>query len=367
VNRAADCLVGYGYHKDVFIYEVLGSIDLLQKAGSSEALGLLQKVAPIVDEIMDMTDGDEVRGSRAEVIELIAELCPDKLPDCYAHHIRADRHSLAEEALEAHCKRLDFGNEVEGALARTFLERRDVLILSDLKSAGVSGAGIAFAEQERFLGGVAVGREFERGNSSEDFARKGRPPDIRKFKPSQFAQLVDRVGRLDIGYEHRDEALGAWIRYWKQQRKGREALKAVEAFFRDSERTYSAERILDDAFLVSLAVQGKKEAYKWLVKAHSVRHGWQSYWSSEKEVIRRLERAAEHYKDRWRDFIRDSAKPEAYWERRDYGFSIGLRYLVRFLILVDQRKLAEQYTATLVAILIDEVADQPLPEIPWLQ
>jgi hypothetical protein len=36
VRRAADCLVGYGYHKDVYIYEVLNSIELIQKAGSSK-------------------------------------------------------------------------------------------------------------------------------------------------------------------------------------------------------------------------------------------------------------------------------------------------------------------------------------------
>src|SRR5262249_49255954 len=149
---------------------------------------------------------------------------------------------------------------------------------------------------------------------------------VRKFKPSQFPQLVGRVSNLNLGYEHRDEALGRWIEHWNEQRKGREALKAVEDFFKDTERTYSAERILDSAFLVSLTVHGKKEAYKWLVKAHSVRHGWQSYWSSSDETIRRLEWVAKHYKNRWKDFIRDSSKPEAFWEKRDYGFSLGLRY-----------------------------------------
>ena len=365
VKRAADCLVGYGYHKDTYIYEVLDSIDLLQKAGSPKALGLLKKVAPIVDQIMEMTDGDEVSGSRSQLIDLIAESCPYKLPDCYAHHIRSDRLSLAEDALEAHCKGLGFVNEVERALARTFLERRDVLVLSSLKAAGVPGAADAFTEQERFLGGVAAGRDFERGGNSDDFARKGRPPDVRKFKPSQFVQLVNRVS--NIGYEHRDEAFERWIEYWKEQKKGREALKAVEAFFKDTERTYSAERILDSAFLVSLAVQGRTEAYGWLVKAHSVRRGWQSYWSSSEDTIKRLEWAAKYYKDRWKEFIRDSSKPEEFWEKRDYGFSLGLRYLVRFLILVDQKELAARYTATLVAILIEEVADQPLPEVPWLR
>ena len=161
--------------------------------------------------------------------------------------------------------------------------------------------------------------------------------------------------------------LRRWLEYWTKQGKGLVALKAVESFFKYTERIDPAERILDDAFLTSLAVQGKKEAYKWLVRAQAIRHGWQSYWTSADEVIKRLEWAAKHYKSRWREFIRDTSKPEPFWEKRDYGFSIGLRYLVRFLILVDQKELAAQYTDTLVGILVEEVSDQPLPEISWLK
>jgi hypothetical protein len=59
-------------------------------------------------------------------------------------------------------------------------------------------------------------------------------------------------------------------------------------------------------------------AYQWLVRAHVVRHGWRNYWTSEEEVVRRLEWAAKHYMSRWRDFIRDTSKPEPFWEKRDY-------------------------------------------------
>jgi hypothetical protein len=365
VQRAADCLVGYGYHKDVYIYEVLDSIELVQKAGSPKAPGLLKRVAPVVDNIMEMTDGDEVRGTRSQLIRLIAEVFPFRLADCYEHHIRSDEFSLAEDALAAHCKRLKFDNEVERGLARTFLERRDVLLLSEQSAAGVSGAADAFDEQRRFVGGMPASHEFERQSNSESPPSEGKPPDIRKFKPFQFAKLVNRVDKIDFGV--RDEVFRRWLEYWTKQRKGREALKAVESFFKDTERTYPADGILDDAFLTSLAVEGKKEAYKWLVRAHVVRHGWQSSWTSTEEAVKRLEWAARHYKSRWREFIRDTSKPEPFWEKRNYGFSIGLEYLVRFLILVDQKELATKYTETLVGILVEEVSDQPLPEIPWLK
>jgi hypothetical protein len=83
--------------------------------------------------------------------------------------------------------------------------------------------------------------------------------------------------------------------------------------------------------------------------------------------MRRLEWAAKYYKERWHDFIRDTSKPQKYWERRDYGFSIGLRYLVRFLLMVDQKELAEKYAETLVELLIDEGSDQPIEDVKWLQ
>jgi NACHT domain len=308
VRRSADCLVGYGCHKDVYIYEVLGSIDLVRTAGSQKVSRFVKQIAPIVDNTMDMTDGDEVGGSRLRLIKLIAEISPHKLPDCYEHHIRADEFSLAEDALAAHCKKLTFDNEAEKALARTFLERRDILLLSEQNTAGVSGAGEAVVEQQRFIGGTPASREFDRHNNSDGPSSKGKPPDIRKFKPSQFAKLVGRADKLDLAVC--DDVLRRWLEYWTKQRKGREALKAIESFFNGTEKTYPAERILDDAFLASLAIQGKKEAYKWLVRAHVVRHGWGSYWTSEEEVVKRLEWAAKHYRSRWREFIRDTSKPD---------------------------------------------------------
>lgn len=101
--------------------------------------------------------------------------------------------------------------------------------------------------------------------------------------------------------------------------------------------------------------------------SHITHHGWQSYWTSEESIIRRLEWATKYYKDRWQQFILDTSKPHKYWERRDYGFSIGLRYLVRFLMMVGQNALAEGYTETLVELLVDEVSDQPIENVEWLQ
>ncbi|HEX6826471.1 MAG TPA: hypothetical protein VF077_09170, partial [Nitrospiraceae bacterium] len=83
----------------------------------------------------------------------------------------------------------------------------------------------------------------------------------------------------------------------------------------------------------SLELEGKTAAYPWLVMAHVHRHGWQSYWTSSDEVVRRLGWAAKYYKDRWRQYVSDTSRQSRYWERRKHSFSIGIKYLVHFLLL----------------------------------
>lgn len=367
VRRAADGLVGYGYHKDPYAYEVLDSIAQIHRAGAPSARTLLTKVAPIIDQIMDFTDGDDIRGTRSELVDLIASICPNKLPDCYAHHIAADEWELAEDALEAHAKLIEYDDELGGALARTFLGRRELLTLSGLAEAGKPGASVAFKEQQDFVGGLPPTHEYS-PSSRQDTASKSTTkfPDVSKFPPTQFPKLFEFVTRPKFAYDLREESLAAWLRHWTAKGKGPHALKSIEHFFKTAERTYSAEKLLDDVFNASLTIQGKTAAYKWLVTAQIARHGWQSYWTSEKEVIWRLETAAKHYKDRWKEFIRDSSKPQPFYERRNYGFSIGLRYLVHFLLLVGQKRLAFQYTETLTNLLVDELKDQPIPKLEWL-
>lgn len=124
--------------------------------------------------------------------------------------------------------------------------------------------------------------------------------------------------------------------------------------------------VLDEAFDVSLKYEGKKKAYKWLVRAQVERRGWQSHWDNSGIVQRRLELAAKHYKDKWLDFIRDTSKPARYWEKRRSGFTIGMRWLVIYLLLVKQTTFAIQFAGSMVQLTREEVHDQPIPHVGWL-
>jgi hypothetical protein len=159
--------------------------------------------------------------------------------------------------------------------------------------------------------------------------------------------------------------MGEWLHHWKAQGGASRALRSILAYFETNEIILRAEWILDKAFVVSLEVEGKDTAYAWLVRAHIYRHGWESYWTSETEVMTRLGFAARYYADRWQQYIRDTSVPAPYHRRRGFGLVLGYKYLIRFLMLVGQTDLADTITTTLVDTLVEEVRDQPVPEALW--
>jgi len=61
IMRAADCMIGYGWRKDVWIFDVLSAVEMVQKSGKADVRPWLETLAPFIDQITRFTDGDETR------------------------------------------------------------------------------------------------------------------------------------------------------------------------------------------------------------------------------------------------------------------------------------------------------------------
>ena len=83
--------------------------------------------------------------------------------------------------------------------------------------------------------------------------------------------------------------------------------------------------------------------------------------------MQRIRLAAQHYPDRWFQYIKDTSVPAPYYRRRGHSFVLGYKYLVRFLMLVGQVELADKITNAFVESLVEEVREQPIPETPWFR
>lgn len=363
VRRAADCAIAHGWRKDLWVLDILDSVAMVHEAGAANGLPLLRTLVPIVDQITEFTDGDETDHVRSQIIETVATVSPQRLSNYYSRHVEDDEFRYAEQALEQLVKIADVNSPITHALAHTFLEDFDISTLKELGKASPK-AQMLFDDQTRYVGGSPP-KERELANSPSPKTKFKKPPKVEKYGPNDFEKLAKKIHGPRFAYDAEELVLGKWLDYWTAQGQGKAALKSMRKYLEEDNRTLGLEPLLDHVFQVSKQVEGKKAAFYWLVQAHIHRHGWQRYWTSEKDVMARLSIAASLYKAKWNEFIQDTSVQAAYWRRRNYSFAIGHKYLVRFLLMVDQKSLAVDVTRAMVKTIVEEVSDQPLPDCPW--
>src|SRR5439155_24888031 len=118
-------------------------IERLHQSRTVNVVPFEKSIWPILDQISNFTDGNDTVYARTEFIKLLVKVWPERVPDCYAHHIGQDEGRLADDALEAYSKLMDFRNAVDRGLAGTFLDRCEVLTLAELRDNDDIGAGDA--------------------------------------------------------------------------------------------------------------------------------------------------------------------------------------------------------------------------------
>ncbi|WP_417425584.1 ATP-binding protein [Hoeflea sp.] len=362
-QRAADCLLGYGYRKDPWIFDVLSAVEAVHDLEESPVLELLSTLVPIVEQITEFTDGSGTDHARSEIIEVTARTYPDRLPIFFQRHIEEEEWRYADECLRQAASVSSLCNPEVVALVSTFLDPRVLRALED-RAKGDVRAKELFDEQIRFLGGKPTDHSDHYRSSTPELEE---PKPIAPTRdPDNFdAVVADIAGSYD--HRLRRSHFERWLNIHKSAGRGKEALDSVRKYFQSNKSAYDAEDVLDPAVEVSMEVEGRDAAYEWLVKAHIQRHGWQRNWTSRDEVMGRLRFAAMHYPERWKEYIADTAEPQEFYRKRGYGITIGTEYLVVFLLLVGQRKLALRIVDAMVRTIVDEVHDLKIPEAAWFR
>lgn len=369
VRRAATCLIGYGWRKDMWIFEVLSAVEYVHEMTGVDVQPWLERLAPIVEEITNFTDGDETNGAPKDFVELVSSVHPEWLPPIYAHRIAREEYDLAERTLAAILEHLDYSDAASVALANSLVDGVDLKKLENLQQAGHSGVAAILRKRKEFLGidGTRDEAQFKKGTGQkDDFERGGKSPDITKFGPDDLEKLLKRVNRGKIGYKRREECLASWLQHWAENGRGLEVLDTIDRYFTSNDNPLDIQHLLDTAFDISLKLEGRNKAYKWIVRAHAENHGWASFWSDRETIPPRLKLVAKHYKDRWKEYIRDTSTQTRFWEKRHPSFVIGSEWLVMFLILVGQEKLAVELVDTFVQMTIDSLSDQPISVPAWV-
>lgn len=358
-RHALNCVIGYGWRKDGTISHVLDAISAIASVDEVYAKDSIVRISPIVSRIGDMTEDDGVRES--DLAGLLLKLMPRSYVNYYAHWLSTSKWYSAERVFSEL-----LANESLSQSLIPFVTCAvwDSCAISELKSRASAGdtAALSIVEDNarRFGQPVAeLGKERFRDTPHKDEAHG---IDVRKYAPDALKALLNELKERGTFAAERS-AVQDWFNHWRLQGRGVDLLRTIKTFLDDEIVPSGVSELLDDAFELSLALEGKRKAYPWLVAAQIYRHGWERYYS-ESDSLDRFSVVARHYASHWEKFITDTAK-SAYRTASDQ-LVIPHHRLVQFLVAVGQLAVAKSVAEEMLCSLIEEFSDQPLATPPWL-
>ena len=373
-RRAVGCLLGYGWHKDLFALEVLESLDLLANNGDAYGRKAMLDLAGEFEAITDYTDGDETDHVREKYYEVIAVHFPERTSACYAQLIRDEEWRYAEALAIAFAET----DQVESRTGRAFLETyivpSEVRALEETDVAARPHTKAALAAIQRKTGRAieatteqkettAAGNPKSISDDSESGEAEVSVPDPNEFPPGRLQGYLSAIRNMR-SYDDQRKLVTGWLRYWETAGSADEALTDLEAAASETRRYPELDKVLDVASEIALKAQGRSKALPWLIRAHIACSGWHR-WFSREEAQARMRVVAQHYRGHWREFIRKTAKPKFATGTESGGIAIGLYHLVYFLVEVGELDLARAYALEMARVFKEELTEQPIEAPEW--
>lgn len=361
LSSLLDCVLGYGWHKDLKALGALDAIETVSEFDAESARALLFKITPAIAVIDEVTDGDETRHAKFEMAHLLLELMPCSYAQYYEFLLRDSAWYDAENVYSSLVEALPLASPMADLLTVGLLDHYSI---NTLRGRGENGENSAtdivkriaefFATapdefaQDRFAGSTSI---------DEDHGL-----DVASYRPENLDALLEEIRARNI-YAGRRTAIREWFDYWMAQGRKAELLRSLEKRLDDTNSDWEMDELLDDGFLLSLDLEGKNHAYKWIVAAQIRLNGWDRYYDS-KGVEQRFEYFARHYKNKWDNFIVDTSKSR-YKSSKD-NVVIPQDRLVRFLVSVGQNSVALEVAEQMVDALIEDFIEQPIETPTWL-
>ena len=367
--RAMRCICGYGQRKDITLAVFMDSLD--EVAGSDRAftIACLRRITPIIDTILETTDGKETRHTRIQLADFLLQFMPDHFPTYLKHLFRDGAWHVADSVT---AKLIDFAKDSSTAFSiasygvfeeestkrlQNLAEHTDSAVSSSARHSLIEIAGLygfdPTVPQPNAHAPVTNGGDLS-------IVEK---VDVSQFAPDQLSELLDYKASPG-NFVRRAESLETWARYWTQEGKGAAILDSLRKSMNESALRLDGDKVLDLAFEISLSLEGPLKAYRWLVDSQVQNSGWSVFYS-EDHAKRRFRIVQRYYRDQWDRFLVDSARTK--YQDDDSGPFVPTERLVDFLVIIEKDDLAREIVAVMLKSLEEDFADQPLRFPRWLE
>lgn len=357
LRRSLACVIGYGWRKDPTIAFVLDAVKEISSSDRVFATDMLRRLVPVVLPLEDMTEDSGTRPS--DLAALIIDLMPEVFASFYNHCLVSSEWYTAGNVFAEllSCQPLD--DPAIPVVAAVLWDNPAIGALRNRAAAGdVHAHALITANAERL--GMPIeelGSERERHDSPEP---EDPDIDVTAYSAASIQELQAELCSRNA-YVAERRIVRKWFEHWLAQGQGIELLRGLESLRDRRDGVGGIADILDQAFETSLRLEGREVAYRWLVAAQLQCRGWDEYHGL-RQALRRYATFAAHYKERWRQFISDTTRPDG----PGGSLSIPHHRLVHFLLAVDEVAAARSVVEAMVDTTVEDFSDQPLTIPSWL-
>ncbi len=370
LRRGAANLLGYGFHKDALLYEVMNALSAAHTAEYPDYERDLLRIAPLVDAMPEVTDGDETRGFGLDLHKGLRQAgsgTANKLALRYSAEEdvfsfdRAIAHMLGAAAPDdpvAHAMAHTLTSDI-GA-AKEFFGRR----LSYLRQNDVDSAPRAEAAYRRWLEvecppnlrGEPEVRQPERAYEGEPLPEKLE----RLTGPADLLSLIQDEPSFVFDY-----STSPWITHliliWEADRVkvNRSDARTLARVFLSDERSRVRYDLYDALHTMLWRIGERQLAFEALVVAHSEAWGWSRYMTSFEANSARIDLVLERFPGDFLTFIVRTA--------RSGGAVMSTGRIVEALIRGGNRSLAFDIVRSFVDFATTLRADLNLHQPDWIE
>ena len=359
LKLAASNLLGYGYHKDLYLDGVLQSIELCHQNGSQKTVEWVRRIAPIVGNVTEYTDGDETRYLPRDLAEILSRVNPDLLFKYYYQKAKDEELFLAQDIFKYVLRSLHFNKDEDIALATTALDKES---FEELRSISGSNAGAKQALEiiEDYFGHIEYPKE--ETHAFESHSEEG-IPDYSTIKPDELGKYL---AKFDTRWRERDFLI-PWARHWLGKKEAnREEIYRVLAQIAERDGLYNAEsELLDVLYPLAYEYENDK-AFEYICWAQANGYGWDPYWTDKRRAESRWKFIAEHYVDRYMEFFNKSIVRSGLMYGRGGKYFIPIPRGIEFLALFGKLQEMEEITESGIRFAEFLMADMQLPACEWV-
>lgn len=361
LRKTWDFVLGYGYHKDSTVFDVLNAVEYLSESDSSSALGILERISPIVFSISEFTDGDETRHSKNSMSSLLARLNPQTAASVYEQELTDGEWYYAEETIFRLLERCDFASPIKKFLYLTGLHASCYQVLGAKIEEGDPQV-ICLADEIKSLLGINVQYIDEGKYSSADKNDEKISLQPSDYPPEKYEELIVALN----GKYSTSEFWKTWYKYWCAQGKEHELVQLLLPQVPILINRFDDKRYLLDLLFFSVKkLNGKTKAFDILVAAHRSMGGWSGWHESSENSINRLKLVAEQYSKKIDEFIKLTTLQVDGWKDKFGSLIIPNDRLVFLLSHGGRKDEALELTLEMVASLEESVRNLQLARPTW--